>query len=326
MTQRSYTLPINPSTYHQEDGPRQSVFQTDAGGQVQTFGRQLTTITLSGVSGWGQMPDPNGGTTDGFTFWTTFKGIIDDFVTQSSVDDAHDWELRLYNWSDNLAWSVMPLPPYTVDRTPTLTMYYSYQFQFVCLSQVPAPKTTSGAVVGATPDPVRQAIPSPNDPAALGPPLAALRQQLLTDCALCKDLIVLNDVAALSSAEQSLIAANPIYGSVSPTMAVTNANYPGIAQYTGYGLTPQQASTALGIIDQDIYPVTTGIGVALQSQLTTIPAPYADVTTAASALTNLMMAIQAAFPNSPPVWLCRYLDNLRVDLGPLVGQSAWFAS
>lgn len=320
-----FTMPINPSAYSIQDGPRAQVLETDSGGQAQTFGHMLANITLSGVTGWQQYPDPNGGTTDGFTMWQNLKGILDAFVTNTHQDTAHSWELRLYNWSDNQAWSVMPLP-YTVSRTPSLPMYYSYSVPLVCLSPLPAPKDPSGAIPGVAPDPVRQAVPSPTDPVALGPQLARIRQAILLPAALAKDLIVLDNVGVLSSSEQALIAANPIYGSVPASQYLTNVNFPGIAQYTGYNLQPRPSGSVLQVIDSYIYPVTTGIGLALNDQLQSIPAPYGDVTSAQSGLQALQQNLQSAYSSAPPAWLMRELDALRVAIGPLVGQSAWFQS
>ncbi len=320
-----FTFPINPSSYSLQDGPRAQVLETDTGGQAQTFGHMLPQITLSGVTGWQQYPDPNGGMTDGLTTWRNLKGIIDTFIANTHQDAAHTWELRLYNWSDAQAWSVMPLP-YQVQRSQSLPMYYSYTIPFVCLSPLPPPKNPSGTIPGVAPDPVRQVVPAPTDPVALGPQLAQVRQNLLLPAALAKDLIVLNNVAVLSSSEQALIAANAIYAGVPVAQYLTNANFPGIAAYTGYDLSPRPPGSVLRVIDSYIYPVTTGIGLALNDQLGVIPAPYGDVSAAQSALQALQQNLQAAYSSAPPAWLMRQLDALRVALGPLVWQSSWFQS
>lgn len=320
-----FTFPINPANYSIQDGPRAQVLETDSGGQAQTFGHMLANISLSGVTGWQQYPDPNGGTTDGFTMWQNLKGIVDAFITNTHQDTAHSWELRLYNWSDNQAWSVMPLP-YQVSRTAALPMYYSYTLHFVCLSPLPSPKDSSGAIPGVAPDLVRQVVPAPTDTVALGPQLARIRQKLLLPAALAKDLIVLDNIGVLSSSEQALIASNPIYGSVPASQTLTNVNFPGIAQYTGYDLQPRPTGSVLQVIDSYIYPVTTGIGLAYSDSLQAIPAPYADVSQAQAGLQALQQNLQAAYSSNPPAWLMRQLDALRVALGPLVGQTSWFQS
>lgn len=318
-----YTFPINPSAYALQDGPRAQVLQTESGGQVQVFGHQLPQVSVSGVTGWQQYPDPAGGLTDGFAAWTSLKAIVDAFITNTHEDSAHTWELRLYNWSDNQAWSVMPLP-YQVQRTAALPMYYSYSMTFVALDTVPPQQTASGGPVSAASDPVRQLIPPPTDVAALGLQLTTIANGLLLNAALCKDLIVLDNVAILSPQEQSLIAQHPIYGSVPASQTLTAANFPGIAQYTGYDIQPRPTGSALQIIDSNIYPITTGISVALTNQQPTIPTSYSNVTTASAGLQTLAGSLQTAYSAAPPAFLMRYLDALRSILGVLIGQSSWF--
>ena len=312
-------MPINPASYHVAEGMRVQVAQTEGGGQAQTFGRMLATVTLQGVTGWMARPSPNGGKTDGYQTWQDLRTLLTTFIHLSHTDNAHDYELRLYNWTDDIAWSVLPVQ-FTLDRTPAAPMFYTYNFVFQTLGEVPAPKDVSGLPAGQSPDPITQAQQN------LGPQLVGIAQTLNLHSALAKDLITLHNLAILSTQEQALIAQGGYYATLLSSETLTSSNFPGIGSYTGYGQSPRPSGTALYILDSLIAPVTSAINLAVNDQLAQIPAPYADVTNAQSQLATLQSNLQAAYPSGSPVYLMRELDALRVGLSPLVGQSQLFQS
>jgi hypothetical protein len=324
LTVQTYTMPINPSSWHQVDGFRGQVAQTEAGGQAQSFGRQLTTIRLQGVTGWQAMPDPNGGLTDGYTFWHTLKGLLDNFLHQVHTDPADTWELDLINWTDQEAWSVLPTT-ITLDRTaPTRGLYYAYDIELVCLSQIPPVKDpVTGIPQGQAPD----AITGPGGP--LHPNFLQVADTLNLYAALCKNLIVQGNVSVLSTQEQALIAtyvaSNPA-GVTPPASQVLNAaNFPGIGDWTGYDINPRPPGSALFIIDSLIYPVTQAIVLYADDRLAQIPAPYANVTAAQGQLAQLVQNIENAYPAQEPNWMLAQVSNLRQAISPLVNQQASFS-
>jgi hypothetical protein len=325
-----WTFLINPETYIQNEPVRANVVQTLGGAYIDAFGRGLTTIRISGVSGWRLRAVTNVGLTDGWQHWQAFlENVYRFFIDQTNQDDKHTYELRFYNWMDKEYYAVYFIDNLQWQRqAPQDNLWRRYDFTLVCLYPIPAPKDPSSLQI------VGQTVINKDDKVlsnVVNLDLLDIENSLWISGAIIKQLVGCNNLSLLNANEQQTVKTYGYYDRIEPNEELTNYNFPGIYQYTGkLGEQVHPQGSALSLVDNAIYPLAWAINLFRTNRTDKINIPYGYVlgndTSWSMKLNNLAYNLTIAYPNHKPIYLINELMKAHHTMDKFKGHEDLFAS
>lgn len=325
---KSWTFLINPDTYIQTEPIRANVIQTLGGGYIDAFGRGLTTIRISGTSGWRLrfVTGSSYGVTDGWQYWQDFlENVYRYFIDKTNEDDKHTYELRFYNWMDKEYWAV-----YFADnlqwrrQAPQDSLWRRFDFTLTCLYPLSQPSDPSKIqIVGQTvinkDDKTMSAVVD------IQSQLLNIGNQLYIKESIIKQLIALNKISVLNIYEQQHVKTYGYYDIIEPNEELTNYNFPGIQKYTGkLGESKHPAGTVLDLIDNGVVPLAWSITLYLENKTELINMPYSSVISLSKNLYNLAQTLSEKY-SPPPKYLIKELMNIYKQVSLLIGHPEIFS-
>lgn len=322
-----WTFLINPDLYQQTEPVRANVIQTIGGGYVDAFGRGLTTIRISGVSGWRLRNVTNQGVTDGWQHWQGFlEKIYRYFIDKTNEDDKHTYELRFYNWMDKEYWAV-----YFIDnlqwrrQAPQDSLWRRYDFTLVCLYPVPPPSDPASLqIAGQTV--INQSDQVMSTVVDIKPQLLNIENDIWDRVSLIKQLVCLNNPTMLDKWDQTVIQAKGYYDHIEPNEELTDQNFPGIAKYTGKVGANNPPGTAMYIVDNELTPLANAIDNYRTGKTSTIAISYGNIAKYQNDIVTLVTTLSGGVYKPPPLYLIHELTKANAAIGKFVGHSDMFQS
>lgn len=129
-----HTMLINPEEMSMDEPTRASVTQTLGGAFVTDFGQGLSSVTISGTTGYRKQTNAEGQTVDGFEEFMNFREhIYRTFIASS--DSNEKMHLFWYNWEDAEFYEIQPMS-FRLQRSRSQPLLYRYEFRFTCLRKI----------------------------------------------------------------------------------------------------------------------------------------------------------------------------------------------
>lgn len=127
-----HTLSVNPEDLTIIEPARVNVVQTLGGAYVHDFGQGLTTVTISGITGFHAKRNEEGEIVDG---WTEFRNFRDEVYRKFIKENIQSYALYWYNWEDDEYFQIQPTS-FRLMRSKQAPLVYRYEFQFTCIKSL----------------------------------------------------------------------------------------------------------------------------------------------------------------------------------------------
>lgn len=142
---QSYEMRLMPEQYSLDRPSRSTVTQTRGGYFIDHFDLGIGTLTLSGTTGWGQMPDNaptfnpgSDGRVDGFDRWVGLVSFFETFFQYKLTDRENRYKLHFYNFLEQDAFQVWPMGLPQLQRSVREPLLFRYNMQFAVLGALPS--------------------------------------------------------------------------------------------------------------------------------------------------------------------------------------------
>lgn len=134
-----HTLVLNPEDMAQEEPARATVTPTLGGAYVTDFGTGLTSVVLSGTTGYMKRTTAEGAEVDGRTEFFKFRLEVYRRFISNNEPKLH---LYWYNWEDDEYYEIQP-QSFRLQRNKSEPLLYRYEFRFICTRQLLRDKFTN---------------------------------------------------------------------------------------------------------------------------------------------------------------------------------------